>query len=97
MSCIPGMRCYEENQPVLPEGMVSSEFIGYPIISSFIYYPGQYLPNTTISTNDFLTTAIQKIDVQLNPISITEKILNSMVNNPTYNSQICTIINECTS
>jgi surface protein len=96
MSCVPGMRCYEENlPPALPEGVCSSEFIGYPIISNFIYYSGENLPNTGIVTNDFLTVALQKIDPQISSISIAEKILNQMQNNPTYNAQICDVVNSC--
>ena len=96
MSCVPGMPCYDENNPpALPEGVVSSDFMGYPIISSFIYYSGQFLPNTGIATNEFLTTALQKIDPQLSPVSIAEKILNRMQNNPTYNAQICEAVQIC--
>lgn len=96
MSCIPGMHCYEQNMaPALPEGVCSSEFIGYPIISSFVYYASQNLPNTDIVTNDFLTVALQKIDPQLSAISIAQKILNHMQSNPAYNTQICAVISNC--
>ena len=96
MSCIPGMRCYEDNNPpALPEGVCSSEFLGYPIISSFVYYSGQYLPNCAIDNKDFLTVALQRVDAQMGAISMTEKILDRMVNNPTYNAQICEMVNIC--
>lgn len=95
MSCVPGMPCYDDNSFNLPEGVVSSEFAGYPIISGLIYYAGQNLPNTGIVTKDFLTVALQKIDPQLSPVAIAEKILNRMQTNPTYNSQICNVVYEC--
>lgn len=96
MNCLPGMPCYDDNiPPIIPDLVETSSFIGYPIISSFVYYSGTFLPNTGISTNEFLTTALQKIDPQISAVSIAEKILNSMVNNPTYNNQICQVVYEC--
>lgn len=96
MNCLPGTPCYDENNPpALPEGVSSSDFIGYPIISDFIYYSGENLPNTGIVTNDFLTVALQKIDPQLSAMSITQKILNRMQNNPAYNAQICQEVYAC--
>ena len=96
MICLPGTPCYEENNPpALPEGVSSSDFMGYPIISDFIYYNGTYLPNTNISPNSFLTQNLQNIDLQLSPSNLANMILNRMVNNPTYNSQICSVVYEC--
>lgn len=96
MICLPGMQCYNDNlPPIIPDLVETSSFIGYPIVSNFIYYSGTYLPNTGITTNSFLTESMQRIDVKLNPINLTNLILNRMLNNPTYNTQICNIINEC--
>lgn len=96
MSCLPGTPCYDDNNPpALPEGVSSSDFIGYPIISDFIYYSGQDLPNSGIVTNEFLTVALEKIDPLLSATHIAESILEAMQYNPAFNAQICEQVNLC--
>lgn len=96
MSCLPGTPCYDDNNPpALPEGVSSSDFIGYPIISDFIYYSGQDLPNSGIVTNEFLTVALEKIDPLLSATHIAESILEAMQYDPVFNAQICEQVNLC--
>lgn len=96
MNCLPGMPCYDDNiPPIIPDLVETSSFIGYPIISNFIYYNGPFLPNTGISPNSFLTQNLQNIDLQLSPSNLANMILDRMVNNPTYNAQICSIVDQC--
>jgi hypothetical protein len=96
MICLPGMKCYAtQSPPVLPELTNSDTFKGYPIPSVYVYYSGENLPNIDVQTNDFLTQAIENIDLKLDPNYITSLILNHMENNPTYYNQICQVVSEC--
>jgi len=65
--CVPGMPCYNEDVIVYttyPPGCrttVPSPFT-LPLSSTDVYYSGADLPNSSITTNELLTTALQKID-----------------------------------
>jgi hypothetical protein len=98
--CVPGMPCYGANVIVYttyPNGClttVPSPFT-LPLSSDSIYYAGPNLPYTGIQTEDTLTEAIQKIDVQLNPEVIFELFVSAIDNNPTLKAIFCAKIAEC--
>lgn len=98
--CVPGMPCYSNNVIVYttyPAGCattVPSPFT-LPLSSDSVYYAGPNLPYTGIQTEDTITTAIQKIDVQLNPEVIFDLFIAAIDNNPSLLAALCNRIAEC--
>jgi hypothetical protein len=99
--CAPGTPCYRGDDPIVyktyPRGCTTSQQSPYtlPLPSEDIYYDGPNLPYTGIQTETDLTTALQQIDVLLNPEEIIAAIITALENNPTLKSQFCTLIGTC--
>lgn len=98
--CLPQMPCYNNGVVVYttyPYGcstIVSSPFT-LPLSSNYLYYAGPNLPYTGIQTEDTITEALQKIDVQLDPEVIFDLFITAIDNNPALKSLLCSKIAEC--
>lgn len=99
MSCLPGMPCYDAYKvyTVYPSGCCTDGFLGYPINSDYIYYSGPNLPCTGVQFKDCLTDALQKIDEEICPESMANKILYTISQNPELLSAFCSLVDSCTT
>lgn len=100
--CLPNMPCYGGGNDVrvyytYPKGCSTSQPspTTLPISSAFLYYAGPNLPYTGIQTDDTITEALQKIDIQLNPEVIFDLFIAAIDNNPSLKALLCTKIGEC--
>lgn len=97
--CVPGMPCYGGNVKVYYTYPFCSTSQRCPttlaISSNNLYYTGPNLPYTGIQTDDSLTVALQKIDVQLNPEEIFDLFITAIDNNPSLMSIFCSRIAAC--
>ena len=99
--CVPGMPCYRTNDLVVyytyPKGCTTSQPSPHtlPLSSDDLIYTGPNLPYTGIQTDDEITKALQKIDVQLNPTVIFDLLIAAIDNNPSLKAILCAKIGEC--
>lgn len=98
MACLPGMPCYENTVALYtyPSGCVPPVFQGYPIDSDHIIYTGPNLPCSGVSNNDFLTTALQKIDSKVCPAAIVDAFFSIVETDPVAFARLCGLIATCT-
>lgn len=94
MACVPGMPCHSDP---IPANSWNRDFIGYPISSNLVCYDGPTLPQSGVTAGDNLILAFQKIDYALDPKTLTEKFLNTLLTNPTLKAEFCSTIAGCTT
>jgi hypothetical protein len=76
-----------------PEGQTAGP--GYCIGTNNVKYTGPNLPNTGVDTGDNLTTALQKIDIALDPIELVQTLITVINQNPSLQVMFCTLVNSC--
>jgi hypothetical protein len=96
MACVPGTPCYPTQvNAVYPKKCNNGWFAGYPINTNLICYNGPNLPNTGVDTGDNLNLVLEKIDQELDPVSLVQTILQTILTNPSLNVSFCTLVNAC--
>lgn len=65
------------------------------VSTSTICYAGPNLPNSGITTNECLTTALQKLDNAVNITVLATSILEVISANPTLLEALCELVNSC--
>jgi hypothetical protein len=97
MACVPGTPCYPvQVNTVYPKKCNNGWFAGYPINSNLICYNGPTLPNTGVATGDNLNVVLEKIDNELDPVTLVQTILQTILSNPSLNVSFCNLVNNCT-
>ena len=76
-----------------PEGQTAGPV--YCIGTNNVKYTGPNLPNTGVDTGDNLTTALQKIDIALDPIELVQTLISAINQNPSLQVMFCTLVNSC--
>jgi hypothetical protein len=96
MACVPGSPCNPVVvNSVYPKKCNNGWFAGYPINSNLICYNGPTLPNTGVTTGDNLNVVLEKIDQELDPVSLVQTILQTILTNPSLNVSFCNLVNAC--
>lgn len=96
MACLPGTPCSPvQVNTVYPKKCNNGWFAGYPINTNLICYNGPNLPNTGVDTGDNLNLVLEKIDQELDPVSLVQTILQTILANPSLNVSFCTLVNAC--
>lgn len=96
MACVPGTPCYPvQVNTVYPKKCNNGWFAGYPINTNLICYNGPNLPNTGVITGDNLNVVLEKIDQELDPVTLVQTILQTILTNPSLNVSFCTLVNAC--
>jgi hypothetical protein len=99
--CLPNMPCYKGGDVIVyttyPKGCTTSQPspTTLPISSDNLYYAGPNLPYTGIQTEDDITTALQRIDIMLDPEEIFAAFIAAIDNNPTLKATLCAKIATC--
>jgi hypothetical protein len=60
-----------------------------------ITYTGANLPNTGVDTGDNLNTVLQKIDEELDPVTLVQTLLYTIQTNPSLLVAFCSLVSEC--
>jgi len=98
MACLPGSPCNPlVVNTVYPKKCNNGWFAGYPISSNLICYNGPNLPNTGVNTNDNLNLVLEKIDAELDPVTLAATLLQVIGTNATLLAAFCEIANLCAS
>lgn len=88
------MPCYENTVTVYttyPAGCVPPVTVG----SDHVIYTGPNLPCSGISNSDFLTTALQKIDIKICPDQLVDTILSVLETDPVARARFCAVVSLC--
>jgi len=98
MACVPGSPCNPlVVNTVYPKKCNNGWFAGYPISTNLICYNGPNLPNTGVNTNDNLNLVLEKIDAELDPVTLAETLLQTIATNVSLLTAFCEIANLCAS
>jgi hypothetical protein len=98
MACLPGSPCNPlVVNTVYPKKCNNGWFAGYPISTNLICYNGPNLPNTGVNTNDNLNLVLEKIDAELDPVTLAATLLQVIGTNTTLLAAFCEIANICAS
>jgi len=98
MACLPGSPCNPlVVNTVYPKKCNNGWFAGYPISSNLICYNGPNLPNAGVNTDDNLNLVLEKIDNELNPVTLAATLLQVIGTNATLLAAFCEIANICAS
>lgn len=96
MACAPGSPCNPlVVNTVYPKKCNNGWFAGYPISTNLICYNGPTLPNTGVINGDDLNTVLEKIDDELNPLTLSQTILYTIQNNVSLLAAFCALVNSC--
>lgn len=98
MACTPGSPCNPlVVNTVYPKKCNNGWFAGYPISTNLICYNGPNLPNTGVNTGNDLNLVLEKIDNELDPITLAATILQVIGTNVSLLAAFCEIANICAS
>ena len=98
MACTPGSPCNPlVVNTVYPRKCNNGWFAGYPISTNLICYNGPNLPNTGVNTSDNLNLVLEKIDNELDPLTLAETLLQTIATNVSLLTTFCEIANLCAS
>jgi len=98
MGCYPGSPC-NPSPPVVyaayPSNCAPLDNICCP--TSTIVYDGPNLPNSGVDNKDTVNVALDKLDDTLNPVSLAQTFINTILTNPSLAVIFCDLVQSCLS
>lgn len=96
MACLPGSPCNPlVVNTVYPQKCNNGWFVGYPISTNLICYNGPTLPNSGVETGDNLNVVLEKLDNELDPVTLAQTLLQTIATNVSLLTAFCQIVNGC--